>query len=75
MAATAWAAAGEGTTAGAGAARAAVAAAGPGLGLSARGGEDCRTLGRKLCPLCVFTMAGLEREKRWREEEERRFQK
>ena len=40
------------------------AAAGPGLDPPAGGGEDCLTLGRKLCPLRVFTMAGLEKERR-----------
>ena len=47
----------------------------PGLELPAGGGEDCRTLGRKLCPPRFFTMAGLEKEKRWRGWEEERFQK
>ena len=42
------------------------AATGPGLDLLTRGGEDCRTLGQKLCPPRVFTMVGLEKEKRWR---------
>ena len=51
------------------------AATGPGLEMPARGGEDCLTLGLKLCPPSVFTMAGLEKEKRWRGWEEERFQK
>ena len=48
------------------AARAATAAGWPGLELLARGGEDCLTLGLKLCPQCVLTMARLEKERRWR---------
>ena len=36
------------------------------LELSAGAGEDCHTLGRKLCHPSIFTMAGLEKEKRWR---------
>ena len=48
---------------GAGAAGSAAVGVGPGLELSVGGGEDCRTLGRKLCPSRVFTMAGLEKEK------------
>ena len=28
-----------------------------GLGPPTKGGEDCLTLGQKLCPPCVFTMA------------------
>ena len=35
-----------------------------GLELPARGGEEWRTLGQKLCPLRVFTMVGLEKERR-----------
>ena len=31
------------------------------LELSAGAGEDCHTLGRKLCHASVFTMAGLEK--------------
>ena len=46
-----------------------------GLEPQAGGGEDCLTLGRKLCPLHVFTMVGLEKESRWRGWEEERFQK
>ena len=38
----------------------------PGLELPAEGGEDCLTLGRKLCPPRFFTMAGLEKGRRWR---------
>ena len=33
----------------------------PGLEPLAEGGEDCLTLGRKLCPPRVFTMVRLER--------------
>ena len=44
------------------------AAGGPGLEPPAGGGEDCITLGRKLYPSRVFTMAGLEKERRWEEE-------
>ena len=39
----------------------AAAVAGPGLVPPAGGGEDCLTLGQKLCPLYVFTMAGQRR--------------
>ena len=39
------------------------------------GGEDCLTLGRKLCPPRVFTMARLEKKKRWRGWEEEGFHK
>ena len=60
---------------GAGAVGATTAGVGLGLELPVGVGEDCRTLGRKLCPPCVFTMAGLEKEKRWRGGEGRRFQK
>ena len=51
----------------------AAAVVGPGLDPPAEGGEERRTRGLKLCPLCVFTMAGLEKERRWRgwEEEDR----
>ena len=38
----------------------------PGLELLAGGGEDCLTLGLKLCPPHVLTMAGLDKERRWR---------
>ena len=65
--------AGAGTTAAVGAIGAAVAAAGdvgaeaaaagPRLGLPAGGGEDFLTLGLKLCPPRVFTIAGLEKER------------
>ena len=41
------------------------AAPGPGLEPSEGGGEDCLTLGQKLYPPRVFTMAGLEKERRW----------
>ena len=62
-----WAAVGAGMTAVAVVAGgAAAAAAGLGLELATGGGEDCFTLGRKLCPSRVFTMAGLEKERRWR---------
>ena len=63
------------TTAVTGAVGAATAVAGHGLELLTRGGKDCRTLGQKLCPPGVFTVAGLEKEKKWRKGEERRFQK
>ena len=42
----------------------AVAVVGPGLESLAMGGQDCLTLGQKLCPPRVFTMAGLEKERR-----------
>ena len=45
---------------------AAAAAAGPGLKAPAGGGEDFLTLDWKLCPSCVFTMVGLDKERRWR---------
>ena len=48
---------------------------GPGLGLPVGGGEDYLTLGFKLCPPLVFTIAELEKEQRWRGREEERFQK
>ena len=57
MAAVAVVAAGAGTAA---------AAVGPGLEPPVGGGEDCLTLGRKLCPPRVFIMAVLEKERRWR---------
>ena len=79
------ASAGAGTTAVAMAARAkttgavATGAAGvgarPGLELPVGAGEDCRTLGQKLCPPRVFIMAALDKEKTWRGWEEERFQK
>ena len=37
-----------------------------GLELQAGGGEDYLTLGLKLCPPHILTMAGLEKERRWR---------
>ena len=49
-----------------GAVGAAAMAGWPGLDLSAGGGEDCLALGLKLCPPRVLTMAGLEKERRWR---------
>ena len=54
---------------------AAVATVGPGLESPIGGGEDCLTLGRKLCPSHIFTMAGLDKERRWRGWEEKRFHK
>ena len=46
------------------------------LELPAGGGEDCLTLGLKLCPPRVLTMAGLEKQRRWRGDgKEDRFQK
>ena len=39
-----------------------------GLELPAGGGEEWRTLGRRVCPPLVFTMVGLENERRWRGE-------
>ena len=48
-------AAGEGTTA--------AATAGPRLDPPTGGGEEQRTRGLKLCPPCVFTMVGLEKER------------
>ena len=65
----------EGYTAVAVAARAAAVAVGraagvavvagwPGLELPTRGGEDCLTLSLKLCPPRVFTIAGLDKERR-----------
>ena len=44
------------------------AAAERGLERSARGGEEWRTLGRKVCPPLVFTMVRLGKERRWRGE-------
>ena len=38
----------------------------PGLEPPIGGEEDCLTLGWKLCPPLVFTMAGLKKERRWR---------
>ena len=62
------AAAGEGAGAveagTAAAAAAATAVAESGLLLPAGGGEECRTLGRKMCPPWVFSMVGLEKERR-----------
>ena len=66
---------GVGTAAAAVAVEVATAGEGPGLELPIGGGEDFRTLGWKLCPPCVFTMAVLENEKRWRGWEDERFQK
>ena len=65
---------GAGTaTAAAGAAGVPTEAARPGLGLPAGGGEDCLTLGLKLW--CVFTIAWLEKEWRWRGWEEKMLKK
>ena len=47
-----------------GAARATAAAGWLGLELPAAAGEDRLTLGLKLCPPRVLTMAGLEKERR-----------
>ena len=47
-----------------------VAGSGPGLNPPARGGEECRTRGLKLCPPRVLTMLGPEKGRRWREWEE-----
>ena len=50
------------------AAGAGMAAAPVSLGLEppVGGGEDCLTLGRKLSPPCLFTIVGLEKERRCR---------
>ena len=45
---------------------AATAAADPELDSPIGGGEERCTRGLELCPLRVFTMAGLEKERRWR---------
>ena len=50
------------------AAAAVAAAAGVAGGAAAGEGEELRTLGRKVCPPRVFTMVGLEEERRWRGE-------
>ena len=42
--------------------------AGAAGGATEGGGEELRTLGRKACPPRVFTMVGLEEERRWRGE-------
>ena len=52
---------------------AAAVATRPGLEALVGGGEDCLTLDRKLCPPRVITMAGLEKERRWRGWEEEGF--
>ena len=75
MATAVAAAVGAATAAVAEAAGAAAAAGWPGLELPARGGENCLTLGLKLCPSHVLTMARFEKERRWRGWEEERFQK
>ena len=65
-------AAGEGTTATAAAVvggGTTAAAARPGLDLPTGGGEEWCTRGLKLCPPRVFTMVGLEKERRGWEEE------
>ena len=46
------------------------AGSGPELDPLARGGEEWRTRGLKLCPPCVLTMPGVEKGRRWREWEE-----
>ena len=57
------------TTAAAGAAGATTAVVtGVAGGTSAGGGEELHTLGRKACPPRVFTMVGLEDERKWRGE-------
>ena len=43
---------------------------GPGLDPLAGGGEERHTRGLEFCPPRVFTMAGLEKERRWRGWEE-----
>ena len=48
---------------------------GPELEPQVGGGEECLTLGRKLFPLCVFNMARVEKEMRWRGCEEGGFLK
>ena len=75
MVATAVAAAGAGTATTAVVATVVVVAGGPGLEPSAGEGEDCLTLGRKLCPPRVFTMDGLENKRRWRGWDEEGFHK
>ena len=45
---------------------AAAAAVGLGLELPARGGEERRALGLKVCPPWVFTLVGQEKEMRWK---------
>ena len=52
-----------------------VAAVGSRLEPPAGGGEDCLTLGWKLCPPYIFTIAGLEKGRIWRGWEEERFHK
>ena len=59
-------AAGAGSTTVAGARGASVGGAGLGLELPVGRRRRLLHFGRKLCPPRVFTMAGLEREKRWR---------
>ena len=53
----------------------AAAAVGPGLEPPAGGGENCLTLGWKLCPPRFFTIVGLEKERRCRGWEEEGFQR
>ena len=55
-----------GTTAATVVATIVAATGGPGLELPVGGGKNCLTLGRKLCPPCIFAMARLENERRWR---------
>ena len=45
-----------------------VTVAGVAGGEAAGGGEELHTLGQKACPPWVFTMVGLEEERRWRGE-------
>ena len=40
--------------------------AGPGLELPVGGGEERRTLSLKVCPPRALTMAGQEKERRWK---------
>ena len=75
MVAAAVAAAGAGTATAAVVAIAVVVAGGPGLEPPAGEGEDCLTLGQKLCPPRVFTIAGLEKKRRWRGWDEEGFHK
>ena len=55
-----------GAAAAAGAVGEAVAVGGLGLELPTGGGEDCLTLYLKPFPSRIFTMVGLEKERRWR---------
>ena len=64
--AAAVAAVGAGTAAAAVVATIMAVAGVPGLEPPTGEGEDYLTLGWKLCPPRIFTMAGLEKERRWR---------